>query len=247
MVYPLDMHATLRLGVIALASVGLGMGQPAESKRTEEPKPAKKEKAVPPSSESEPAPVVYQPPRRGTPRSKVGGGVRGTRALPTPLALAPDHVALTTHESPSLFWHIDGAPPDDGSVLFVFTLIEEDGIEPVAELRISSPQRAGIYRVRLDEHGVKLRRGVEYEWSISLVVDPEQRAQDVISTGYIMRVEEPELQGRPPTAAVYAELGLWYDALETLSDAIEAAPADAGLRRRRNSLLRQAKLEAAVE
>ena len=45
----------------------------------------------------------------------------------------------------------------------------------------------------------------------------------------------------------YAALGLWYDALESISDAIEAAPADAVLRSQSNELLRQADLDAAVD
>ena len=40
--------------------------------------------------------IVYRPPRRGSPVSTVGGGSRGSIALPAPLALAPGHVAHTS-------------------------------------------------------------------------------------------------------------------------------------------------------
>ena len=59
------------------------------------------------------------------------------------------------------------------------------------------------------------------------------------------RVDAGALAGRPPSARAYAEQGLWYDALEALSDAIERAPADPELLAQRDSLLRQASLDAA--
>src|SRR5262245_41341001 len=82
------------------------------------------------SREERSKPVVYKPPRRGSPRGRVAGGVRGGQALPHPLALAPD-VAWTQSASPSLFWHLDGAPPETSRI--VFTLTVADGIEPLVE------------------------------------------------------------------------------------------------------------------
>jgi hypothetical protein len=41
---------------------------------------------------------------------------------------------------------------------------------------------------------------------------------------------------------LYAEAGLWYDALAATSDLIDAAPHDVGLRQRRAALLEQVEL-----
>jgi hypothetical protein len=46
---------------------------------------------------------------------------------------------------------------------------------------------------------------------------------------------------------LYAEAGLWYDALSLLSERIEAAPTDADLRRQRAALLEQVGLRQAAE
>jgi len=191
--------------------------------------------------------VVYRPPRRGAPRANVGaGGVRGARALSQPLVLAPDHVGLTTNAAPSLFWYIDGPP--DGALSVMFTLNQENRIEPLVEAKLAAPEGAGIQRIRLADHGIELAPNVDYEWSIALVDEDERQPQVAVSVGYLRRVARPaELSGAQPDAAAYARTGLWYDALAALGDAIAQHPGDAKLRAQRSSLLRQAQLEAAVE
>lgn len=196
--------------------------------------------------------VVYRPPRRGAPRTNVGaGGVRGARALPQLLALAPDHVGLTTRATPSLFWYVDALPEGglaEGGLDVVFTLNREDRIEPLVEATLAPPGAPGIQRVRLADHGVKLAPDVDYEWSIALVGQDEPRPQLVVSVGYLRRVERPaDLPGAAPDAAAYARAGLWYDALTALGDAIERHPGDATLRSQRSSLLSQARLEPAAD
>lgn len=205
--------------------------------------PSRLEPFPPPRSDDLP---VYRPPRRGAPRAKVGGGLRGAPALPKPLALAPDHLAQTISAQPSLFWYIDAVPGHDSRL--VFTLIDADGVDPIVEATLDAPGQPGIQRIQLSDHGVELDRGVEYEWSVALVVDAEHRGKDVISMAYIERVAEPGALGRGvPTAAQHAAAGLWYDAIASISDSIEATPSDARLRRQRSALLRAAGLEAAVE
>lgn len=191
--------------------------------------------------------VVYIPPRRGAPRARVGaGGVRGSAALPRPLALAPDHVGLTVSASPSLFWHIDAAPGLD--VELIFTLIDDRATEPLAEIALDGPGGAGIQRLRLSKYGVQLEPEVEYTWSIALVPDTKQRSSDVVSLGFIRRVARPDgFAVETSDAAAFAEAGIWYDALEALSDAVDSDPANRNLRAQRSSLLRQAQLGAAVE
>lgn len=195
-----------------------------------------------PAERSDETPV-YRPPRRGSPRTRVGGGIRTGRALPELQVLTPDHLAETVNLDPSLFWHIDSVPAQ--SAKLVFTLIDDVGIDPLVEVVLPTPDAAGIQRIRLADHAVQLDSQKEYEWSVSLVTDPDDRTRDVVSTGFIRRVAAP---AEPVTStAAYAELGLWYDALETISDAIEASPNDGALRDQRAALLRQAGLESAVE
>ena len=45
--------------------------------------------------------------------------------------------------------------------------------------------------------------------------------------------------GRSQRVAIYAEAGLWYDAVEAISEEINAVPNDIALRKQRASLLEQ--------
>ena len=50
---------------------------------------------------------VYNPPSRGAPGGRIGGGTRGGGQNVFVLSvLAPDHSAFTTSEQPSLYWFI---------------------------------------------------------------------------------------------------------------------------------------------
>jgi hypothetical protein len=196
---------------------------------------------VPPKAPS------FVPPKRGKPAGRVGGGSRDTGgdAWPVLAALVPEHVGRTVSDQPSLFWYID-AVPKAGTQL-VFALIDEDSVEPIREISLDAPAQAGVQRISLSAYGVKLEPGVEYEWSVALVVDPEQRSNDIIASGWIDRLKEaPEgLESRTQegaaTSAVnaYAELGLWYDALSAISDLIDQNPGDALLKQIRAALLQQ--------
>jgi hypothetical protein len=109
--------------------------------------------------------------------------------------------------------------------------------------------RAGIQALRLADHGVRLKPQVEYQWSVALVKDPEQRSTDVVSSGTIRYVKPSaalektlEQTDASALAAALAGEGYWYDALKTLSESIDAQPGNPSLREQRASLLEQVAL-----
>ena len=187
--------------------------------------------------------IVWTPPVNSAPRVRVGGGVRGTTALPTPTALVPEHVALTTRATPSLFWHIDGEVPE-GTRLF-FTLVEEEEGLPLVETELAPPAGPGIQRVRLSDHAIELGAGTTYAWSVALVPDMQHRSADLVATAYVKRV--PQATPRFQNAQFFAAEGLWYDALEALSDRVDERPEAQAPRKLRGSLLRQAGLRVGSE
>jgi hypothetical protein len=197
--------------------------------------------------------TTYQLPSVGKPRRRIGGGRRGPGdPLPELWALVPDHVGLTTSAAPSLFWYISNDAR--GYVVFELTLIDEASVAPLVDVRVPAPARGGIQRVNLAEHGVALKPGQEYQWSLALVVDPAQRSRDLVATGWIERVPEPDdlaarLAASDPAgrANVYAGAGLWYDALGALADEEARRPGDPEPRRQRNALLGQVGLPAIPE
>jgi len=190
---------------------------------------------------------VYQPPKLGKPARTVGGGSRGSRdKVPALFVVAPEHVGRTSSPNPSLFWFVDRVP--DSSIRVEFTLLDEDSIEPLVEAVLPTPKRAGVHRIRLSDYGVKLDPGAEYEWSVSLVLDPNERSKDIVATSWIDRIPPSDqlksrLAAEGATASVYAEEGLWYDAIAALSDQIERDPGNVKLAEQRADLMRQVGLD----
>jgi hypothetical protein len=189
--------------------------------------------------------LVYVPPNLGRPARTTGGATRGSnKKIPLMFALTPDHVGQTVSAQPSLFWYIERVP--DASMQLEFTLFDQLSDEPEVETTLAALDRAGIQRIRLADYGVTLEPGTEYEWAVTLVVDPERRSKDVVVTGWIDRIEHSgrlaarlESEGNARSAVIYAEEGLWYDLFAALNDQIDGNPADAKLLTQRNDVLRQ--------
>lgn len=196
------------------------------------------------------AKIVYKPPLRGAPAVRIDGGSRGSGvSLICLTVLAPDHTGLTVREQPSLFWY-QSEPAD---VPFELTVIEEGKPQPLLRIRLPDAKKSGIQHVNLSDYNVKLSTGIEYEWVVALVVDPESRSKDVIASGFIKRVEPSTgLSTRLAHAnkenlpAVYAEEGIWYDTVESLSTLADERPHDRSLQAERAALLDQAGLAKAA-
>ena len=194
---------------------------------------------------------VYTPPIRGAPRGRVGGGTRGTgREVFVLSVLAPDHSGLTVSEQPSLYWYIS-APT---SLPVELTVMDPGLTQPLLEVRLTAPIEAGIHRLRLSDHGVRLAHGVAYRWYVAVVPDAGRRSRDILAGGAIERINPSSEVAvrlgqarREDLPAIYAEAGLWYDALATMSDLIESAPDDTELRRQRAALLSQVGVPLAAE
>lgn len=205
------------------------------------------QQATPPTNMAMP---VYTPPRRGAPSTehRIGGGTRAGKNYPTVTALAPDHTGLTISEQPTLYWFL--TDPLDAPLEIILT--DAGAVSPLLEFRLPAPAAAGIQRIRLADHNVHLAPGVRYEWSIALVVDATHRSRDIFATGSIERIASTSaMQDQLAQASMpqrphhYAAAGLWYDALGTVSDLIEASPKDQELRKQRASLLEQVGLKEA--
>lgn len=189
--------------------------------------------------------ISYKPPRVGAPKGRVGGGTRGDgqgNDYPILYVLAPDHTGLTIHTQPSLFWYI--SQPTTASI--ELTISRGQAVEPILEKRISSPGRPGIQRIQLVDYNVRLESGIEYQWFVALVPDPKYRSKDIIAGGFIKRIEPPEglraklaQVDKQEVPYIYAEAGIWYDALSAISDLIDTISEDSTWWQRRKTLLEQ--------
>jgi hypothetical protein len=185
---------------------------------------------------------VYTPPRRGAPKTRVGGGTRslaaGTHAGETLTVLCPPQTGQTQQAQPTLYWFLSTA--DAGP--FEFVLTTADAVAPLRRVRIEGPLNAGIHAVSLREENVVLDDGVEYQWSIAIVHDPERRSRDVVAIGTLERVAASSTPDGAEAIFALAERGLWYDALQRVEELIAQSNDDARLREYRASLLDQAEL-----
>jgi hypothetical protein len=101
---------------------------------------------------------------------------------------------------------------------------------------------------------VNLKEDVVYKWFVTLITDTNRRSKDLLSGGAIQRIVPPpglrerlDKEGRNKATHIYAEAGVWYDAMAAVSEMIRVSPGDIPLRKIRASLLEQAGLRQVAE
>jgi hypothetical protein len=206
---------------------------------------------------------MFTPKVEGAPSRRVGGGTRGlsdSATIPTLAVIAPEHTGLTISKQPTLYWYVSNAV----DVPFRFTLTYDDSeieagrvsleesIDPVLETSISNPQ-AGIQGIDLAKHGVSLKPNLIYRWAISMVAEG-MRSNDVVTEGTIKLVDKPDnldaelsKADKKRFAHVYAQEGIWYDAVDSLSKMINKYPNEEQFAQDRDSLLKQVGLDFSNE
>ncbi len=180
-------------------------------------------------------------------------------SLPDIIALAPEHVGQTASQAPSLYWYLSEIP-EAGGFEFWIGSVDADSVpgQPsgasAGEVSstwirkdLPSPARPGLQRILLSDYGVELEAGVEYSWTVP-------SGLDAFASVWIKRVELPASAAKRLTEAslgeapaIYAEAGLWYDALSSLLELVPDHPNNESLRTARLKLLRQGGLEAVDE
>ncbi len=165
---------------------------------------------------------TYVPPDRGLPGRREGGGTRGgcVKEQPTLTAIVPQtNLGLTTQAQPTLLWYI----PTSTAKIAEFEL--RDAQESVIYThQIPITGEAGLLKVQLSSaEQISLEPGQRYHWYFSLVCDPQDRSGDIFTEGWIERIQpNPELENQLTQASeidratLYAEAGIWHDALATL-------------------------------
>ncbi|MGD8631530.1 MAG: DUF928 domain-containing protein [Gammaproteobacteria bacterium] len=191
--------------------------------------------------------IIYKPPVRGAPKTRVGAGSRGSGDAAVLQVLAPDHTGLTTVGQPTLYWYAS----TPGLAHFEVALIDAESIDPLLEVEAEDGMMAGIHHLNLEDYGLSLQPGTPYQWSVALVADADNRSSDLVASGLIERIEpDEELANRISNSSgvdlvnVYASAGIWYDALHELSTLITESPDDAALIALRDNLLEQVDLQA---
>jgi len=194
--------------------------------------------------QASPGALVYKPAMRS---ARAGGGrvaaaVRGEEGeAPSILALAPDHVGVTSRKQPTLYWYI--SKPTSGRL--VFTLNDARRSQALIEADLASPREGGIQAIKLSDLNADLAPGVVYQWFVKLKADSGQPSKEARYGGSIMYEDpSPDLKKRLADAGaagaptLYAGEGLWYDAFAATWNASKADEEKSN-RQQRISLLKQ--------
>lgn len=202
------------------------------------------------SSQEQP---LYAPPKKNTPRARVGGDMRGTDGTePEVKALVPDHVGLTIKETPVVNWFVSKPTPHQ----VIVTLRDDRSPNAFQEKPIPSPKQPGIYTINFKELGFVLEPNVQYKWYVAVIRDPEQHSNNPVAGGVIERCEFNAcmMELKPILTCASAEdvmgnahAGLWYDAMGCLCNLIDADPKNEKLRRLRARLLKDVGLNGVAD
>lgn len=168
----------------------------------------------------------YVAPEKGGPSVRVDVQHRGLCAsvpnLPRHFKLeviAPERLAYTIKAQPTMYWRVNN------KVTGTFALtIEEMGsgfsfneplVDKFFELTANPDE---LQKISLAQLGVRLKKGVDYKWTLALVCDKRMRSTDLGQTGGIRYVNKPAGVSSKALKEL-ARHGVWYDVFNWVSEA----------------------------
>lgn len=166
---------------------------------------------------------TYKPPKNPSPtKSRVqGSGSRGCNEpkladVKLRLFAPEDHVGLTTSDRPTFFWYV--ATKSQVTVRFALIDLDPNQIEPVVELKQEVSQ-SGVVKLQLPPE-TSISTGKTYQWTVAIVCNPRRPSQDIYAYAWIEKVsptsgllQKMNASDKSERAVIYADGGIWYDAL----------------------------------
>jgi CHAT domain-containing protein/Flp pilus assembly protein TadD len=192
-------------------------------------------------------PSQIAPNRRqsGSPRSSCPSVPNGSLT-----ALIPKNsVGLTLSSHPTFFVYIPAARGFHKRK-GIFTLQDKEG-ETIYETKLPIPDKEGIFSYTLAQNNsISLKTNITYAWSFSLECNPGDSSSLVSVFGYIQRMSldknlETILKNNNPIkrSNLYANSGIWHDALTTLAELRLANPNNIGFKLEWKNLLKSTELD----
>jgi hypothetical protein len=195
---------------------------------------------------------AFNPPKRGAPSTTAGGATRGgcntQRKQIIPL-LPKEKLGLTIAERPSLFWAVSRLAANTAQL----TILSDNESRVVYETTLSIPKTSGIMQFTLPQDAPALKAGKQYHWILSINCKADESGNEMSVDGWIERIEPtPELAKALKTAdprqqvKLYAEAGIWHEALTTLATLRLSQPKDFRLSSSWRELLRSVGLSSVM-
>ncbi len=177
--------------------------------------------------------------RRGQEIAACGQSDRAPKTAITLLVPGNGNQFLTTSARPDLSWYVQTSQP----VSTTFVLTAPNQAQPIVS-QTMTVNRAGIVTATLPTD-FSLPVGTRYRWTV-VVACQENPANQVYARSFIERVDNPAVAQALLTktqlekATVYAQNGIWYDALAALVQAYQSDPVNGSIKAELRSLLEQA-------
>jgi hypothetical protein len=182
------------------------------------------------------------PPNLGAPKGRTGGGAsRGTCAESQAMhAVLPSNAtrshSLTASEHPTFWFYLPNRPHPETRLEFV---LQDAADRYVYKTVFTQPNAsAGLLSVTVPEQSSPLIENAAYSWTLSLQCGSTSPSQMVFIRGVIQRVAIAAHPESAPTlstaitsssdqvitAQLYAQQGLWNDAITILAQALQVQP-----------------------
>ncbi|MBH8571886.1 DUF928 domain-containing protein [Nostocaceae cyanobacterium CENA369] len=201
-----------------------------------------------------------QPPSDDPPGGRVRGGARrGTCSLAnsTLTALAPftEDVSqqvtnvwgLTTQANPTLWFYVPYANNSAYKTKFV---LQDQQNNPIYQKAIALPERPGVIGISLPTNAPQLAVDKQYRWFLNISCNQKQPSPPIYVEGVIKRVNLKQAitkQFKTATlleqSTIYAQNGIWHDALTTLAQLRQKNPQDKALEVEWKNLLASIRLD----
>jgi hypothetical protein len=171
----------------------------------------------------------------------VRGGCASSSQLSLTALVPKNKIGRTVSDYPTFFFYL----PQTEAELAELILEDESGNQ-IYRQDLTIKNVSGVIGVSIpaNTNVSPLEVGKNYTWKFTVVCDPEDRSSDQLETGIVRRVElSAEILGKLENAnprqktVIYAENGIWQDALSNLAAARRANPNDTDLAADWESLL----------
>ncbi len=201
---------------------------------------------MPGGPQTEPGGPRFVEPREdiGVPTRQVRplrGGCASSNQLSLTALVPKTKVGRTISDYPTFFFYL----PQTEAQLAEFILLDQSGNQIYKQtLTISNLSGTIGISIPANKNVPPLEVGKSYTWNFTVICDAQDRSSDQMEIGTVRRVElsadiRSELEKADPRqkTVIYAQNGIWQDALSTLAAARRANPNDAGLTADWESLL----------
>ncbi|MEG4211611.1 DUF928 domain-containing protein [Microcoleus sp. S13_B4] len=175
------------------------------------------------------------------PRRPVRGGCASISQLGLTALVPKNKIGRTVSDYPTFLFYL----PQTEAQSAEFILQDPSG-KPIYKQDVTISNLSGVIGVSIpaDKNVPPLEVGKSYTWNLTVICDSQDRSSDQIESGTVRRVEisadiRRKLDQADPRqkTVIYAENGIWQDALSTLAAARRDQPNDAALKADWESLL----------